>query len=889
MANCSVHTTGTFIFDKDRTSFPQTVDLTNGYQLNYEQYDSGTNVPEGSTEVDYAVLGSAADVNSLDTILGGWGLKEHILLCVVKYEHDKWGTFVALLERSVKQCIEAGLKVAILLFSPNGFIECPFQGVECIHVICPISETNLQGKVSAKIIGPYGFDVADLSHSRFIIAECNHKPLLQMIKKVALPSMGVFYGINSTEYENESLIICPNSVPNFIQNHRDVALLDTLCSDELFLKIIENIGVIKKFTTRNDVAASEEWVVRVSNVLLAVSKCDESHDNKKEDLIIEYLSLDDPYSGNRVEQILKHPHNKNKIASAANYAIKHKKAQSKKLPHCLKGITKQTTYKLIASYFGNKGDDENIMLRLTPILAHLGRFTDVICILKNTKCFQDFVPYSLYAIGIFKHYLQKRSQFRIIPLNDIHRMQKCTDDLELLTSQVIDEAYYGSKDKVIDKVLFECPDKCFPYRAYDLACTAECRSVLAGPACREAFKRRWWKEFWNTSWADLFTHIDFSRCPPAFKFGMHGFAYLAFLCLYSYMILQQWSDHVSITEWCVLGFLSIYCIEEFRQARQILDHHSAQTCYQKLQIYFRDFYNVLDVSSFALYLCGMGARLISIHGLAGGKSGGDLNSTETNITLSTNTVPSVDSTTVANSNSSSNDEYDTAAHILLSINVIVLYWRFTGFYAMHPKLGPLTLMISNMGKDLMYFLLILLLVLIGYGVALCSLLEVNSSSFYNWTLMVVPLQQIFGELDVGEITGFTPGAKQFVALGLAGVYVVFTNILLLSLLIALFNSSYETVKHDTEYHNILSMRHMLYEYEKKSIFPVPFVVLTYPCKLIQWLCHKHCCSKFSCKTHSDSSGSSGSLFKNKSDLLQIDITKHNDLIKKERPGHVTCD
>ena len=52
-----------------------------------------------------------------------------------------------------------------------------------------------------------------------------------------------------------------------------------------------------------------------------------------------------------------------------------------------------------------------------------------------------------------------------------------------------------------------------------------------------------------------------------------------------------------------------------------------------------------------------------------------------------------------------------------------------------------------------------------------------------------------------------------------------TNVLLLNLLIAKFNSSYETVKEDAEFHYVNNILVILDDYENKSVLPPPLGVI----------------------------------------------------------------
>ena len=131
------------------------------------------------------------------------------------------------------------------------------------------------------------------------------------------------------------------------------------------------------------------------------------------------------------------------------------------------------------------------------------------------------------------------------------------------------------------------------------------------------------------------------------------------------------------------------------------------------------------------------------------------------------------------------------------------------------------------------------MILVGYGVALHSVLY--PASKLNWSLIErmfsVAYFQIYGELFIDTIldasanqtdpTITVPGFRNYFGLFLTGIFLLFVNILLLNLLIALFNSSYCRVEADSAFHNVINQIEFLREFQKKSVLPPPFVLIDY--------------------------------------------------------------
>lgn len=145
-----------------------------------------------------------------------------------------------------------------------------------------------------------------------------------------------------------------------------------------------------------------------------------------------------------------------------------------------------------------------------------------------------------------------------------------------------------------------------------------------------------------------------------------------------------------------------------------------------------------------------------------------------------------------------------------SVLAIVLWARLLRFYAMNDSLGPKLIMMTRMVKDVLAFVALVAVFLVGYGVAtqgiLFPLREFDYQSFEN--VVYRPYFQIYGELFLDDIQDESNcvGPWPFSSCGfttawlvplLLALYVLVTNVLLINLLIAQFNQTYISVHEDS--------------------------------------------------------------------------------------------
>eukprot|EP00049_Salpingoeca_infusionum_P018811 m.358873 g.358873 ORF g.358873 m.358873 type:complete len:1618 (-) comp18327_c0_seq1:37-4890(-) len=195
------------------------------------------------------------------------------------------------------------------------------------------------------------------------------------------------------------------------------------------------------------------------------------------------------------------------------------------------------------------------------------------------------------------------------------------------------------------------------------------------------------------------------------------------------------------------------------------------------------------------------------------------------------------------------------AKTLHSIASIFIWLRFLRYYAVSEFLGPKLIMMSKMSKDVLAFVFLLAIFLLGYGVAAQGILfpSMPFSGESMQRIVMRPYFQVYGELFLDDIEsesdciGNTPfyncGYKTaWLVPGLLALYILVTNILLVNLLIAMFNDTYIKVQ---EKSNILWRRQnyeLFQEYRDKPVLPGPFLLLVHLYLIATWL-FKQCCGK----------------------------------------------
>ncbi|XP_055010390.1 transient receptor potential cation channel subfamily M member 7 isoform X1 [Boleophthalmus pectinirostris] len=278
---------------------------------------------------------------------------------------------------------------------------------------------------------------------------------------------------------------------------------------------------------------------------------------------------------------------------------------------------------------------------------------------------------------------------------------------------------------------------------------------------------------------------------PIVKFWANTLFYIAFLMLYSYVVLVKMPpDWPSPQEWIVIVYIFSSAIEKIRE----MFMSEAGKISQKIKVWFGEYFNVSDFVAILTFFIGFGLRL----------GGGD------------------------------------AFHpgrTVYCLNIIFWYVRLLDILAVNQQAGPYVMMIAKMVANMFYIVVIMAIVLLSYGVPRKAILYPHEEP--SWTLakdvVFQPYWMMYGEVYAYEIdvcaNSTENNVKELCAAGvwltpfLQAVYLFVQYILMVNLLIAFFNNVYIQVKSISNLVWKYQRYHFIMAYHEKPVLPPPFILL----------------------------------------------------------------
>ncbi|CAF3658171.1 unnamed protein product [Rotaria socialis] len=258
----------------------------------------------------------------------------------------------------------------------------------------------------------------------------------------------------------------------------------------------------------------------------------------------------------------------------------------------------------------------------------------------------------------------------------------------------------------------------------------------------------------------------------------------------------QRHKYPSIVEFILLFWIVTLLFEEIRQLIAV-QTRSMQT---RLTIHVRDFWNQIDALAIILFFIGFILRCLPI------------------------------------------SECFCMARVVLSFDLIFWFGRSLSFFAALKQLGPKLVMIGEMINDLKFFMLMLIVFILAFGISSYSL--IHGLQKLTWHLPRDILNhaywQIFGELST--LAAFTKNYKLngYVAFILLVVYMAFVSILMINLLIAMFSHTFEKLQEDADriwkYQRYL----LVSEYYSRSSLPPPLIIFSHLWQLTIQILGKCC-------------------------------------------------
>ncbi|CAF3349545.1 unnamed protein product [Rotaria sp. Silwood1] len=245
----------------------------------------------------------------------------------------------------------------------------------------------------------------------------------------------------------------------------------------------------------------------------------------------------------------------------------------------------------------------------------------------------------------------------------------------------------------------------------------------------------------------------------------------------------QRHKHQSITEIILVIWVFTLVCEEIRQLVAI----EAQSTRNAVIAYFKTFWNRLDVLAIILFIIGITLRYLPA------------------------------------------SECFCAARIILSFDLSLWFIRTLDMFAAVRRLGPKLVMIGEMVHDLKFFMLMLFVFILAFGVPFHGL--VHGVNKFSWHLpreiMNLAYWQIFGELEALDTFGDNYKANGYAAFILLISYMAIVSILLVNLLIAMFSNTFDRLQSNTDRIWKFQRYSLVCEYLSRPSIPAPFIFFSH--------------------------------------------------------------
>ncbi|XP_051516233.1 transient receptor potential cation channel subfamily M member 3 isoform X3 [Myxocyprinus asiaticus] len=330
---------------------------------------------------------------------------------------------------------------------------------------------------------------------------------------------------------------------------------------------------------------------------------------------------------------------------------------------------------------------------------------------------------------------------------------------------------------------------------------------------------------------------------PIVKFWFHTLAYVGYLMLFNYIVLVKMDLWPSPQEWIVIAYVFTNGIEKMRE---ILMSEPGKLL-QKVKVWLQEYWNITDLMAILIFSIGMVLRLQDPPLMSYGR-------------------------------------------VIYCVNIIYWYIRLLDIFGVNKYLGPYVMMIGKMMIDMMYFVIIMLVVLMSFGVARQAILNPNEDP--SWMLarniFFMPYWMIYGEVFADQIdhvnsrklqhkvneklwlvdnyvrsqgTGRSSGPSHIAPCGqnitteggviislppcktgawivpaIMACYLLVANILLVNLLIAVFNNTFFEVKSISNQVWKFQRYQLIMTFHERPVLPPPLIIFSHITMVLKHLC-----------------------------------------------------
>lgn len=208
------------------------------------------------------------------------------------------------------------------------------------------------------------------------------------------------------------------------------------------------------------------------------------------------------------------------------------------------------------------------------------------------------------------------------------------------------------------------------------------------------------------------------------------------------------------------------------------------------------------------------------------------------------------------------------ARNMFSLSLLILYLRFLEVFLIFKSTGTTIIMIIEMLKDLVKFIAIALSVVLGVGIYYHANLWPDHQTMWSggltrwriWTIIFYPYWQIYGEANLETLTGSDqdnctnsryiwesdPSIKRcpeedWTVPVIAGLYMIFVNLLLVNIVIANFSNTFEFIHTNSEKLWHYHLYTVIKDYSQR--IPSPVNLILRPIQLIRYLIIQRPCNR----------------------------------------------
>uniref|UniRef100_W5K6R9 Ion transport domain-containing protein n=1 Tax=Astyanax mexicanus TaxID=7994 RepID=W5K6R9_ASTMX len=182
--------------------------------------------------------------------------------------------------------------------------------------------------------------------------------------------------------------------------------------------------------------------------------------------------------------------------------------------------------------------------------------------------------------------------------------------------------------------------------------------------------------------------------------------------------------------------------------------------------------------------------------------------------------------------------------VVLCIDFIIFCLRLMAIFTISRTLGPKIIMVRRMMMDLFFFMFLLSIWVVAYGVAKQGILIQNEERF-NWIVRGAVYDVLLSVCTFSTHTHIVnatdplkpkcpvlnednvPVFPEWLTIIMLCVYLLFANILLLNLLIAIFNYTFTEVQDNTDAIWKFQRYELIKEYHSRPSLPPPFILLSH--------------------------------------------------------------